>query len=152
MEKLAIAVGVILLSIPLHEFCHLICIWLLGDRRPRKVEWFSIKKDGLLSLELGGAVYIEDGIRLSKFLRGFCKKHYKVIGFAIGFSGGFGAAILLSTVSFLLLSAGLNIWKPFVIVAGFQLLYSVREGISVAKNTIGYKEILEESAHEQERT
>lgn len=130
-----IGVAAIILSIPFHELCHLICLGFLGDWRSRKVTWLGIRVNGYF-LEVGGVVDVKDGVKLSRIFRAFGERHPKLVGFVIGLSGGLGATIFLIPVILFLYGKGISIWQAVAVFGVFcQFLYGINEGIIIANSS-----------------
>ncbi len=132
MDKLFIfgfTVVVFVLSVPLHELFHVLGVKCLGGEGKLKITWLDLNWS-----KIGGSVTGEISFpRLAKW-----DKHYKLVGFIVGLSGGLGAAIVLAGIGILFF---LNppeyifdlIWKPFFVIAGFHLIEGVFEAIKTSK-------------------
>lgn len=130
------AVIIFLLSVPLHEFSHFLIYKCLGSKEKFKITWFNIKKNSDGSIDIWGRVRAlneEDSINLPD--RWYAGNH-KLINFIVGLSGGLGVAIVLITIGiFLVLNRPEGFFSyvciPFFLVAVFQLLYGIGEGLWV---------------------
>ena len=135
MEKL-ILIGIVILllsvSVPLHEFFHILAVKCLGGKGKLKVFWFSFNQSGI-----EGSVEGEKGtFNFPKLAR--WKKRYRLVGFCLGLSGGSGTAVLLAGIGVFFLLNPLDgifasIWKPFFLVAGIHLLKGILEAVQVFK-------------------
>jgi len=147
--KVLVLVGsfvvIFFLSIPLHEFFHILAIKILGRKwtKIKKINWFGINltcSEEFFGLKLGGKVEseIETDVEYSQLKS--LKRRLRMISL----SGGLGMGIVLVTLGcFFLLNPVSSIlgliWLPFLVISGMHLIKGVLEDTKIFKE--GWLEI-----------
>lgn len=122
----------IIISIIIHELCHLACFKILGGKaQDIEIQLFGVIHDEA-GQGLGGYVWAKNGWKFPTCV----KKFPKTAAFLIGLSGGLGTAIILSLVFFGLYSLT-PLWPIFgislIVLAVINFFSGIREAISASR-------------------
>ncbi len=132
--QLLFFVILMILSVPIHEFSHLLFLKMIGCKTKLQVRWWFTRG-------ANGSAYIKpaDGGNELKFdLPSILRDYYRTIPLFTGLSGGWGVAILMSPGLLLLyqfpeLKSLLG--HPLILVILFNLGYGIFESIKMHRET-----------------
>jgi len=117
-------VFIFILSVPLHEFCHLLAYKLVGSTTKFEVKWLSFNR----RLRFGYVRPADGGQQIH--IPDFWGRYFKVPAFFALLFGGCGTALALFGLTRLMLTSShdFGLWRmPFLIVGAFHFLYSILE-------------------------
>jgi len=122
-------------AIPIHEICHFLFAKAVGCQNKLEINLLKVASEGD-GVTFGGRMGRKDKNEPWFFSPHF-HINYKTLIFLLGLSGGFGTALIMSLVGFLLLflvpQLGSMSWKPLAVVVGFHAIYGIIEGRRVTK-------------------
>lgn len=124
---------VFILSVPLHEFCHLLAFKLVGSSTKFEVKWLSFNRRFRF-----GYVRPANGVT-QIHLPDFWGRCWKIPAFFSLLFGGLGTALTLFGLSRLTLASSHNFgfWKmPLLIVCVFHFTYGILESSKIRKTKL----------------
>lgn len=128
---------VFVVSIPIHELCHLIAIKSMGSKTKAYTKWFNTKfakRGDEFFMTFGYLRPLNDS---GWHLPPFFIKRYKFAAFIFGISGGIGCALLLVVLLWVarhLVNIPSLAVLSIVVIALSQALYGLIEGTDLSRS------------------